>query len=204
MVVVLGAGVEEGGGDARGMDRNSTAEACDTCRSGVDGAGKDAMSEGEGDQAQTNFLSGGPVGAGVWRVGDAKLFKMAPKRGSVFFTPGEEKSAGKGEDPAEAGGFPGKFDVRDKGAVETSKDSKRTEFSEFGSLGGGELRGFVIGPVMKRAGDCEGEGDRDSTKEGDLPVDDFFGRGYYVWGGPSVAPRYPAGTGIIPSVFSSP
>jgi len=111
VVVVLCAGVKEGGRNAGGVGGDGTPQVGYPLGGGGGSGSENAVGEGEGYQAQANFLGRDPVKASVGRVCSAEPFEVVPKRGGIFFVVREDIGAGKGEDPSKAGRFPGEFNV---------------------------------------------------------------------------------------------
>ena len=111
VVIVLGAGIEDGGGDAPGMLGNGGQQTLAASGGGAYSAVKDLQGKGEGQDAQGDFLTGGPVGAEVGGIAGPESFCLLPEGGGVFVLLLEGVCPSKGEYPAKAGGFPDEFDV---------------------------------------------------------------------------------------------
>ena len=85
MIVILGAGIEQGGRDALGVHSDGLRQAVISGRRRVLRGGKYLGSEDESEQAQGYLLGRYPVQAQVRRIGFQEGFRVTPEGFGVIF-----------------------------------------------------------------------------------------------------------------------
>ncbi len=126
VIVVLCAGVDQGGRDARGVLRNGLRQArasfyARTCFRFLDPRrGEDLSRPHQRHQPNSHLLPVHPMRTQVGGIGFDETLEITPEGFGVDFVLRQTVGAAKRVDPAKAGGFPDEFDVRE-GRAESSE-----------------------------------------------------------------------------------
>ena len=101
VVVVLRAGIQDGRRNTFGVLGDGGQQVLAAVRGGAWGAIEDLQGKAEGQDAQGHFLTRGPVGAEIGRIGSPKRFLPAARRWQRIYHPAEGHTHAQGGRPSQ-------------------------------------------------------------------------------------------------------